>query len=529
MEDSNWILKKQDFVTGLNGSSLFETTLISSLSPALIFLRTFLLGVIPASLVHKYYFRYVFDYIILVLPLVIGTTILSDNVAELFLSIIILGLTCLALKGPTFKKEESEYACYVSPSYYKNLVCDDVKSLQHPSQSQLFRLYSTEVSTSKLPFLDTYRFYVNIATCVCILAVDFPVFPRRLAKVENFGTGLMDLGVGSYIISNALVCKEARHRYCPRQVTRKINQLNFKALLFEIISCWPLFLLGLLRLISVKLSGYQEHVTEYGVYWNFFFTLGSVKVFAAIVLFFIGVEHGFLLSFIIGVSYQIALSYPSWNLTSILLNEERTGIIMKNKEGFASCLGYLSLYFAAAHLGSFLFKERATLGHWTCVAKQLLFLNLGLWTALYICNIYIQPVSRRLANLSYIVWLLSHATFFLCAYLVIDIITVLNITKCHLPLHSMPNRWVLFSNQKNTYVKINYAPESCVLSLIKAVNRNQLLYFLLCNLLTGVINYASDTLSVGNLSAAFIICVYSVFGTFLIWCLHVNDITLKFW
>ena len=43
-------------------------------------------------------------------------------------------------------------------------------------------------------------------------------------------------------------------------------------------SSGPLLVIGFIRLLSVKSTGYQEHVSEYGVHWNFFFTLATVKV-----------------------------------------------------------------------------------------------------------------------------------------------------------------------------------------------------------------------------------------------------------
>jgi len=52
-----------------------------------------------------------------------------------------------------------------------------------------------------------------------------------------------------------------------------------KYLLKSIKQAAPLLILGLLRVLTVKTADYHEHVSEYGVHWNFFFTLAVVQVY----------------------------------------------------------------------------------------------------------------------------------------------------------------------------------------------------------------------------------------------------------
>lgn len=63
---------------------------------------------------------------------------------------------------------------------------------------------------SRRPFITYYRAYANVITSFSILAVDFKIFPRYFAKTETYGTGLMDVGVGGFLITNAVVSPEAR-------------------------------------------------------------------------------------------------------------------------------------------------------------------------------------------------------------------------------------------------------------------------------------------------------------------------------
>lgn len=63
---------------------------------------------------------------------------------------------------------------------------------------------------------------------------------------------------------------------------------------------------------------------------------------------------------------------------------------------------------------------------------------------------------------------------------------------------------------------------------IAAVNRNQLVYFLLANLLTGLVNFSIQTIFCTPLKGFVVICSYLLVLNFLIFALHLREKTLKF-
>lgn len=175
-----------------------------------------------------------FEYITLILPTLLVFTMLADYAA-------IFSLLALAGTGLFLLRSLTQNKTLSVPIHYK-----------------------------KKLFLCTFRVYVNVATAISILAVDFPIYPRRFAKTETFGTGLMDVGVGSFMMANAVVSPDARGGTS--------TLLFVKALKIEFRAVLVLLVLGLVRFAAVKTTDYQEHVSEYGVHWNFFLTLACVRV-----------------------------------------------------------------------------------------------------------------------------------------------------------------------------------------------------------------------------------------------------------
>ena len=73
-----------------------------------------------------------------------------------------------------------------------------------------------------------------------------------------------------------------------------------------------------------------------------------------------------------------------------------------------SCVGYLALYLASMQLGQWLFRKRKTVAEFYPVV---VFLGVGvvlLWTLTSVCEVHVQPVSRRMANLPFILWLVRN-------------------------------------------------------------------------------------------------------------------------
>lgn len=386
------------------------------------------------------------------------------------------------------------------------------------------------------PFITTYRGAMMISTCTAILAVDFPsVFPRRFAKTESFGTSLMDLGVGSFVFAAGIVAArqqiKERTSGSPSTIERFRNALRHSL---------PLALLGLVRLWSVKGLDYAEHVSEYGVHWNFFFTLAILPLANALlhpVLKYFP-SYG-LLAFIIAIGWEIALNVVYDLKRYITLSERKPDDwLSQNREGVFSLIGYLAIFVGGMGIGTGILTrdgdsnavaqpkpadedEEDEDAEWLASVlggeaekktkgpipqlnpmkpdfPKTTFAHLAKWTVIwFIINVWAMwrygprlIVSRRMANLAYVVWV--------CGFNSAQLLLFCSIEKVLFPnLYDAKDKQTERQRVRDATSKV-----------MQAFNRNGLALFLLANLLTGAINLGLETLHMKEVPAMVVLVVY---------------------
>ena len=341
-----------------------------------------------------------------------------------------------------------------------------------------------------------------VVTCLAILAVDFRIFPRRFAKVETWGTSLMDVGVGSFVFSAGLV---SARPILKARLAGKTSSFGSQLKAVVRVSL-PLLVLGFIRLYSVKGLDYAEHVTEYGVHWNFFFTMGLLPPFVALLQSMSAVvPYTGLVSFLISGLYQTLLAFT--RLEAYILTAPRTSLLSQNREGVFSFWGYLAIFLAGQALGFDVLPHSPSQNLASESGPQQrkrLLTRLVAWSAVwgflyysltsYNIGIAFQ-VSRRLANLPYVLWISA----FNCAQTTVF---------CLVETLFFPGVYMAADR-----ISERRESENATSRVLKAFNRNGLAMFLLANLLTGLVNLTLDTLSMSQTGAMFLLIVYAALLT----------------
>ncbi|KAI8029380.1 Uncharacterized protein LOK49_LG01G01487 [Camellia lanceoleosa] len=396
---------KEQFVSNLTGSSMLEVIALATAVPALILLRHCFCSadkqdpntmkislkknddvIVAFNSWRDYMALMIMDFLSIVLPILLFFTVLSEWTclcAVLLILLLIFSIVAKRHRAPLYVEDE-------------------------------FGSLRANISS--------YRVSIMIVTCLCILAVDFKIFPRRHAKTETYGTSLMDLG-------------------------------------------------GLLDLFPQRVD-YQVHVGEYGVHWNFFFTLAAVSILTSIIN--VPPKYSGILGSLILVGYQAGLMREMHDLMAVeIMLVEMHG---SYEEGDLSLgIETLDLYQSWAAIFSL-----ETLGK---------------------CR---DPMNGQ--ELEFGFSLFCFVQYGLCHFCTGSKSQVLAILML-------------------SY----YIPGHKISVLEEAFNRNQLASFLLANLLTGLVNLFVDTLFASSVSALAILVVYTFILSLVVGFADFYGIKLKFW
>ncbi|OJJ63923.1 hypothetical protein ASPSYDRAFT_139066 [Aspergillus sydowii CBS 593.65] len=476
--DSDYKSRKEAFVSNLSGGSILEINAVTLVAPASVFLWSVLQSRLsfftpygPAALIT--------DFLLNVLAILFATTLYSS--APWLLNILLISPAVLLLLSTRPRRTQTK----AKPP--------QTAASQHES--------SAPESLPIHPFLTIYRAAMMIITCIAILAVDFRIFPRRFAKAENWGTSLMDLGVGSFVFSGGVV--SARSVLKSREAGTSHNKTLTQRFTSSMRHSIPLLVLGLIRLYSVKNLDYAEHVTEYGVHWNFFFTLGFlppfVEVFEGVATLIPSYE---VLSLGVAVLYQVALE--STDLKGyILISPRGNDLLSKNREGIFSFLGYLAIFLAGRATGIRIIPSGMTPSTTPQQARKRVLIRAAAQTlgciALFALNsTYLLgfganiPVSRRLANMPYVLWVAAFNNAQLFLFCLIET-----------TFFPFVHRASTGKNEEAGRISLATSP------IMKAFNSGGLAIFLIANLLTGAVNLTIPTLDVNNTQALLVLVGYA--------------------
>ncbi|XP_072937169.1 uncharacterized protein [Epargyreus clarus] len=357
------------------------------------------------------------------------------------------------------------------PSYMGVFICIDTIFLMYKlskvlSKTQIQRAFlcNNRFKSKIILSISCMRGLTYLITVFSILAVDFRCFPRYMAKTERFGYSFMDTGVGLFVLMSGLV-----HRSISKDNFVSVLKGNLKFVTVLVV-------LGIARFVSVKQLDYQEHVSEYGVHWNFFFTLAACKLISSILLLFL--NQPLRLSICTMILHEFLLHYylQSW----VFSDTPRVSFVDANREGIASSLGYISLYLFAVHIKQELsdhsIQRYRLLMKFTSAA--ILFMVLS-----YVVHTF-KPASRTLANTSYCLYIST---------ILIIVLTLLYILE-------------VLSEDKETDFHFE------VPIILRNINKNGLVYFLVANLTTGLINMSMQTLLVPTSITVVILNIYMIFA-----------------
>ncbi len=449
----------------------------------------------------------------------------------------------------------------------------------------------------------------------------------------------MDVGVGAFVFSAAIVSPQARTSGRLAGATRGAQLLAAAKKTFATIrAVSPMILLGVGRLVATRGANYQLHVSEYGVHWNFFFTMAGVSLASVLFECLVALlapqgasqrtdaaneastsssptpdspdaaqdgdpsltakrRHSrsrskgrategqgttdqlrikapasvdsaapsvspdgaslpggvyILLAGVLTIGYQCALSYGGWE--QFILHAPRTDLFSANREGIMGMCGFVAIYLCGVVTGRLLASVPPSQTAWWETLQRLTARSLAAWVALllltgdwvaFVPEAFGQPsagmslpVSRRLANASYVVWVVAFDLTMLSALLAMDMLVVTYEQSEREPWVKPPSTpstpqlraaaaaEKVAQKTKRLDKDIFFRNDSL---LLLSLNQNGLAAFILASVATGMVNMFSRTLFVTAVPAFAVLCGYLLVVCATMVCCYRFKLVLKFW
>jgi glucosaminylphosphatidylinositol acyltransferase len=143
----------ESFMKNNDGSTAFDIFLYILPSSFALFHTVLLTGGILKT--NNIPVRFLMEFVMLCVSLVFYTTVLSNIIIQIVITLLLITMTTA------------------------------VKQLQGKFHLTPF----VQIPSTRPDFITVARSVISLITAVCILAVDFQCFPRKLAKTEKFGFG----------------------------------------------------------------------------------------------------------------------------------------------------------------------------------------------------------------------------------------------------------------------------------------------------------------------------------------------------
>ncbi|CAN8010276.1 unnamed protein product [Ixodes pacificus] len=487
-------LVHESFVTNKEGGFPEEIVMISCIPMLSASLHGFLCRTSVVASLRRNLSATALDILLQCVPLILAVTMLSSYVACITFSMLAASLGVRVVHHLLLQRPQR------TQKVQRNRKVPGKKG--PPSTGASVRPAWSSVVTAA-------RSHVLLGAAVFILGVDFPAFPRRLAKTERSGFSLMDTGVGLFVALAAASSPEAKGAPSSGSVQNVARAAKGSV---------ALILLGLSRVATVKSLDYQSPVLEYGVHWNFFFTLAFTKVAASVVYAILPARLDWLVGSILSVGYEAVLQ--STQLNAFLDDGNRDGLVAANKEGLASLAGFLALYLIVVALSRrLLYGARSCIRDWVAMVFETGAVALVGLALTYVVHSDVAPVSRRLANLPYCLWTIS---LFLVSIVCFVLLQIADVLLCQDGMQVDFNQLQVLHKAKDA------AGESQEPNLLLySVNFNAMPMFLLVNLLTGLVNIVLCPRTMGTLSAVVVLVVYISVAAFTTVFLYSRKMKLK--